>query len=204
MTSGASLSQVVMPFVITYLKEEYGFKGATLITGALILNCCPAAMVFHPVEWHKNTRCNQNSTTTQKELPTVNKNISSTMKSLQRILETSLYNLRLMKSPRIVISVVLIALAFGLFYNVHALVPLIMNEQEFSWQESSLCLTVSGGCNFASKLMTAWLSCRPNARVRPTFLVGLFLLGVGIIGEFYVFVFTVTGYSLKCYVTSCS
>lgn len=183
MTSGASLCQMVMPMVITYLQEEYGFRGAILITGAVILNCVPASMVFHPVEWHRNTPRNHNSITTHKHVPNVNKKISSTKHFLQRILTTSKYNLRLLKSLRILFLVAVISLSHVLFYNVHALVPLIMNEQGNSWQESSLCLTVSGACNLVSKLMTACLSCRPNTIVRPTFIVGLFLCGVGTFGK---------------------
>lgn len=204
MTSGGSLSQMVMPKVFTSLQEEYGYRGATLITGALILHCCPAAMVLHPVEWHRNTRCIQNSITTQKKLPTVDKKLSSAIKVLKRLLKASISNLRLLKSLRSVVFVVTISLAHVLFYNVHALMPLIMNEQGFSWQESSLCMTVSGGCNLICKLLTAFLSCRPNTRVRPTFLLGVCIAGAGTVGELHVFVLTATEYSFKCYVTSSS
>ncbi|KAK3853406.1 hypothetical protein Pcinc_040050 [Petrolisthes cinctipes] len=181
MTSGASISQMVMPLVITHLQEEYGFRGATLITGAILLHCCPAAMIFHPPEWHmKNTP--HTSTITQKELPPVNKKKSSIMRSLRRVLKTTMNNLLLMKSPRVIILVVVNGVAAVIFFNVCTLVPLVMNEQGFSWQESSLCLSVTGGCNLASKILTAWLSCRPNARVRPVFLVGLILYAIGLVG----------------------
>ncbi|KAK4299142.1 hypothetical protein Pmani_028560 [Petrolisthes manimaculis] len=52
-TSGMSVSQIVTPYIITFLQEEYGYKGATLIIGAIILNGCAASLVLHPVEWHR-------------------------------------------------------------------------------------------------------------------------------------------------------
>ncbi|KAK4301962.1 hypothetical protein Pmani_025927 [Petrolisthes manimaculis] len=54
--SGVSMSQIVMPMVITYLQEEYGFRGATLIIGAIVFNGCVAAMVLHPPQWHQSTQ----------------------------------------------------------------------------------------------------------------------------------------------------
>lgn len=39
------------PF-IRYLQEEYGFTGASLIYGAIILNCCIGVSLFQPLEWH--------------------------------------------------------------------------------------------------------------------------------------------------------
>ncbi|KAK4308987.1 hypothetical protein Pmani_019364 [Petrolisthes manimaculis] len=181
MTSGASVSQMVMPLVITYLQEEFGFRGATLITGAILLHCCPAAMIFHPPEWHmKNTP--HTSTITQKELPTVNMKTSSIIISLRRVLKTTMNNLLLMKSPRVIILVVVNGVGAVIFFNVCTLVPLIMNEQGFSWQDSSLCLSVTGGCNLACKILTLMLSCRSNTRVRPFYLVGLTLYAIGLVG----------------------
>ncbi|KAK3889046.1 hypothetical protein Pcinc_006922 [Petrolisthes cinctipes] len=64
MTSGVSISQMVMPLAITFLQEEFGFRGATIITGALVFNCCAAALVLHPVDWHTNVHSSLSSTTT--------------------------------------------------------------------------------------------------------------------------------------------
>ncbi|KAK3850313.1 hypothetical protein Pcinc_042977 [Petrolisthes cinctipes] len=65
--SGASMSQIVMPLVITGLQEEYGFRGATLIIGAIAFNGCVAAMVLHPPQWHQS-RESSSSIVTTKEL----------------------------------------------------------------------------------------------------------------------------------------
>lgn len=53
MSAGISFGGILWPPIITFLQGEYGFKGTTLITAAFVLNNCVAAMVFHPVQWHK-------------------------------------------------------------------------------------------------------------------------------------------------------
>lgn len=48
--------QFLGPPLISILQNHYGFQGATLILGGIILNCCVSAAVFHPVEWHYKHR----------------------------------------------------------------------------------------------------------------------------------------------------
>lgn len=52
MMAGICMGEVVGPPLIRYLQDEYGFKGATMILGAILLNGCVGACFFHPVEWH--------------------------------------------------------------------------------------------------------------------------------------------------------
>lgn len=44
--------QFLGPPLINFLQDEYGFRGATLVLGAIVFNCAVGAAVFHPVEWH--------------------------------------------------------------------------------------------------------------------------------------------------------
>lgn len=53
MMSGICMGQLVGPPVARFLQASYGFKGATLIIGALQLNACVGASFFHPPEWHQ-------------------------------------------------------------------------------------------------------------------------------------------------------
>lgn len=52
MMAGGCTGQVVGPPLIRLLQDEYGFRGATLLLGAILLNCCIGTAFFHPVEWH--------------------------------------------------------------------------------------------------------------------------------------------------------
>ncbi|KAK3863817.1 hypothetical protein Pcinc_030449 [Petrolisthes cinctipes] len=75
--SGASMSQIVMPLVITGLQEEYGFRGATLIIGAIAFNGCVAAMVLHPPQWHQSRESSSSIVTTKESSSFVTKESSS-------------------------------------------------------------------------------------------------------------------------------
>lgn len=44
--------QFLGPPLINFLQAQYGFRGATLVLGAVVFNCAVGAAVFHPVEWH--------------------------------------------------------------------------------------------------------------------------------------------------------
>lgn len=50
--AGTGVGQMVMPIIVRYLLDDYGFKGTALIMGALALNGVVGAALFQPVEWH--------------------------------------------------------------------------------------------------------------------------------------------------------
>ena len=50
--AGMCSSQFAGPPFIRLLQRQLGFKGATFIVSAVLLNCCVGAMFFHPVKWH--------------------------------------------------------------------------------------------------------------------------------------------------------
>ncbi|KAK7066379.1 hypothetical protein SK128_028050 [Halocaridina rubra] len=52
MMAGVCLGQIICPPLIQLLQDEYGFRGATMIVGAIILNGCIGASFFHPIAWH--------------------------------------------------------------------------------------------------------------------------------------------------------
>lgn len=53
MMSGICMGQLVGPPFARYLQASFGFRGATLIIGAVALNSCIGASFFHPFEWHQ-------------------------------------------------------------------------------------------------------------------------------------------------------
>lgn len=52
MMVGSASGIVLGPTVIRILQDEYGYRGATLVLGAILLNGCVGTAFFHPVEWH--------------------------------------------------------------------------------------------------------------------------------------------------------
>ncbi|KAI5639296.1 major facilitator superfamily domain-containing protein [Phthorimaea operculella] len=50
--SGSAFGSIILPPVLRYLLEEYGYKGAVLLLGGIMLNVWAAALLFQPVEEH--------------------------------------------------------------------------------------------------------------------------------------------------------
>lgn len=67
MMAGVCLGQIVGPPLARFLQDEYGFRGATMIIGAILLNGCVGASLFHPVEWHLKKTPRQAKTLSQED-----------------------------------------------------------------------------------------------------------------------------------------
>lgn len=50
--AGTGIGQMIMPQIVRYLLDEYGYRGAVLIVGALSFHGIVGASLFQPVEWH--------------------------------------------------------------------------------------------------------------------------------------------------------
>lgn len=50
--SGSAFGSIILPPALRYLLEEYGYQGAVLILGGIMLNVWAAALLFQPVEEH--------------------------------------------------------------------------------------------------------------------------------------------------------
>lgn len=184
MTSGISSSQMMMPGVITYLQEEYSYRGATLILGAFSLNCCVAAMVLHPVEWHRHPTYTCIRTNIQKNEKILTRGeFNHTSDCVTRIFREVMNTLQYMTSRRVLLIAVQLGMLYTALFNVFALVPFAMREAGFTQLESSFCLGLSGACNMASRLVTALLACCPALKVRYIYLFGSLLSATSVIGK---------------------
>lgn len=65
--AGTGLGQMIMPYIVRLLLDQYGFRGTALIMGALALNGVIGASLFQPVEWHMK-KVNDNCNTEKKML----------------------------------------------------------------------------------------------------------------------------------------
>lgn len=89
--AGTNVGQMIMPYIVRVLLDEYGFKGTTLVMGAFALNGVVGAALFQPVKWHTK-RFNENHFNEKKMLlqPCKHKNIDSNENNLSD-LETNDY-----------------------------------------------------------------------------------------------------------------
>ncbi|XP_069959943.1 monocarboxylate transporter 14-like isoform X1 [Cherax quadricarinatus] len=52
MTAGIGLGNFMGPLLIEHLQDEYGFQGATMILGAILLHGFVGTTLYQPVQWH--------------------------------------------------------------------------------------------------------------------------------------------------------
>ncbi|XP_071524045.1 monocarboxylate transporter 12-B-like [Panulirus ornatus] len=153
--------QLLGPPLIHYLQSEYGFDGATLILGGIVLHCCVGAAVFHPVEWHvKSHLCHTVS----------NKNVnvdqhcdtSSTSechwKWLVRLTQSTIADLYILRSARALIIALGATFIFNSYLNFLAFVPFSMQESGFGLQDAAWCVSVSAMCNMLTRIVISSLT----------------------------------------------
>lgn len=68
MMSAVSLGQAIGPPIIRFLQDKFGFKGATMIFGAIMLHSCVGVCFFHPVQWHMKKPHQRNVEQTEEEV----------------------------------------------------------------------------------------------------------------------------------------
>ncbi|RXG52527.1 Monocarboxylate transporter 9, partial [Armadillidium vulgare] len=51
-TIGGCVSNFLGPILANYMLEHYGYMGASLIFGAILLNQCVGGALYQPIEWH--------------------------------------------------------------------------------------------------------------------------------------------------------
>ncbi|KAL7639974.1 UNVERIFIED_CONTAM: hypothetical protein RMT77_009388 [Armadillidium vulgare] len=49
---GGCISNFLGPILANYMLEHYGYMGASLIFGAILLNQCVGGALYQPIEWH--------------------------------------------------------------------------------------------------------------------------------------------------------
>ncbi|XP_070000122.1 monocarboxylate transporter 12-B isoform X2 [Penaeus vannamei] len=142
LVTGVSCGPIFGPLLVRYLQESLGFKGATLITGAVVFNACVGASVFRPI--HKDSGDSKKS----KKLCGL----------ILRVICSTVTNVRVLKSPRAVIIAVSGALTLNSWLNFLTLVPFAVQAAGYSFQEAAWCVTASAVCILIASLGISLLS----------------------------------------------
>ncbi|XP_037791460.1 monocarboxylate transporter 12-like, partial [Penaeus monodon] len=175
MMVGLSAGQMAGPLLINYLQVEYGYLGGTLVLSAIVLNCCVGAAVFQPVEWHvkkANRKLSNNNNTKASRRPKADEVEAPRYSALARVFNTTLNNLKLLKSSRILIIALSSALNMISYLNFLMMVPFVLQTIGYSMQETTWCVSVSGLCNMVSRLVVSALTDCPGFSMRGCYMAG--------------------------------
>lgn len=170
--AGACTGQMAGPPLITYLQQEYGFRGATIIMAALLLNSCVAAAVFHPVEWHTGKSSRNYRNTDSKPSLDNSKKENRCCVTLQQIFSTLVTNFKILKSPKTLIILFGACFIQAGYLNFFSIVPFVMVGEGYTQEEASWCMSVSGICNLVTRLVVCPLTDWPRCSKRACYMVG--------------------------------
>lgn len=143
--AGTGTGQALMPHLVGYLLEFYGFSGAVLIMGGLAWNGLVGGSLFQPVDWHmakkkKNRKRNRVKTPEMvlekvKEANNVSQNkiqvrFKDRLKSLGKQI-SELLDLKLLCDPSFLILTLGLALAYTASINFSMIYPLYLQVGSF-------------------------------------------------------------------------
>lgn len=179
MNLGISTGQMAGPLLISYLQGLYGFCGSTLILSAIVLNCCVGASVFQPVEWHTKRRRSRKKSEAERGL--VPEEEKGALKAAARFFCHVFQNLKLLRSPRVLVIALGSSLNTTGFLNFLMMAPFALQAAGHSLEESSWCMSVFGLCNLVMRLLVSSLTDWPRFSKRGCYMAGTALAFVSVI-----------------------
>ena len=172
MTAGLCVGGMIGPPMITYLQEQFGFKGATLIVAAFSLHICVASTVYRPVQ--KGNKVKVKESTVPRPGPC--QLMCQMICSLGR-------NCLLLKSPRVLIIAGASSFITSIFLNMFMLVPFVMESKGYSQETAAWCMSVMNLCNLAGRLVVSSCSDMAWYSVLVTVIIFSALMSVTTIGN---------------------
>ncbi|KAF5308921.1 hypothetical protein FQR65_LT00003 [Abscondita terminalis] len=186
--AGTGVGQMLIPQVVRFLLDEYGYQGTTLILGALCLNGLPGALFFHPVKWHMKTtelldsekqplltkdirrpRCSTEKSDNDEVLLYEENTESKTC--LKKVAD--FFNFELLKDWRFLHIIIGLALVYTCTVAFNMLLPFFLqNCVGLTRAETALCMSLLSGADIISRCTLPFITKCLHISHRTTFLIG--------------------------------
>ena len=161
---------MIGPPLVTYLQEQFGFRGATLIVAAFALHICVAAAMFRP-----------------KQEPSKVRESTATHPGPCQLMHQGIYSLgrncMLLKSPRVAIITIGFCFVIGIYLNFFLLVPFVMEARDHTQETAAWCMSICNLTNLAASLIISSFSDMAWFSVLGCFLAFSILLSLTTIGK---------------------
>lgn len=205
MSSGGCIGGMVGAPAVTFLQEQFGFRGGTFIVAAFALNQCLAGALFRPLEKPNNVRKATENTDMEakdkerkgkenKHMVANNSVGESTSADIGedktghlgvvRQMASSLgMSLKLIKSTHVDLLIAGGTLIIVVYMNLFALVPFVFLEYGHTQEAAAECLSVANVFNLASRFLMAICSDFPWLNIRGCFIIFAVLASILTAGE---------------------
>ncbi|XP_018024858.1 monocarboxylate transporter 6 [Hyalella azteca] len=196
-SAGIPIGYVIFPLLIRYLQEEYGFSGAVLIHGGLLLNCTVACALFRPLKSPQvlcrkrevNSRTDgqrtdplllQTTDTTKTIVPETETGAQSLTfcELCADILKTTNINLKGMKNRTLLLLSLSVALFLVSTMNYVSMLPFAMRAHGYSANEASYAVSLTGIGNIAVRVLVACIADSKWVNRKYVYITGLIIVSV--------------------------
>ncbi|XP_063603930.1 monocarboxylate transporter 12-B-like [Penaeus indicus] len=165
LVAGVSCGPILGSLLVSFLQESLGFKGATLITGAVVFNACVGASLFRPLQ----------------KKPGDSEKGKNLYRLMLRVIWSTVTDISVLKSPRAAIIAVSGALTLNSWLNFLTLVPFAVQAAGYSFQDAAWCVTASAVGNLIGSLGISVLLDCPLFNMRISCMVCTAIIGASIL-----------------------
>lgn len=187
--SGSGIALVLSAPFLTYLNEEYSFRGCALILSGLCLNLCVAAMVFHPVEWHMDSPYLNFGKAIVKDQLISFANTGKVCVVLQNMWKGASNTLGLITSPHAVLLSIIVASNIGIFVNLWTFTSFVIRHEGYTVDEASFIMSVAAACNIGGRFVSIVLGCCVKRKSHIIYVLGT-ILSIGTLIGMYCLLLT--------------
>lgn len=182
--AGTGFGQMIMPHIVRNLLEEYGYRGATFILGALALNGIVGASLFQPIKWHmKQVEITESDALISRpksdmKLTNVVDSPTPEPKTLWAKISKTL-DLNLLKDPVFLNITIGLSLVYTVSIFFSMLFPFFLQTGAgLTRGQTATCMSVLAGADILSRLTIPIFSKWIGIGARTTFFFGIFGLAL--------------------------
>lgn len=171
--AGTGLGQMLMPQIIGFLLNKYGFRGATLIVGGLALHGVIGACLSEPVKLHFKDERQQ---LLDKEIKSETETLTPKITFLRQIINAM--DLEFLKDLTFLNISFGLALAYTASINFSLLFPYFLQQDVgLNLKNTATCMSTLAGADLLSRLTLPSITDRFKISCRMVFLTGAICLG---------------------------
>ncbi|KAF2368356.1 Major facilitator superfamily [Trinorchestia longiramus] len=191
-SAGIPIGYIIFPVLIRYLQDEFGFFGATIIHGALLLNCCVASALFRPLKKSKAPHPKSSETliaesrgleplltNNSKNDPTSNPETPEPLTwrgVFSDVLKTTFNNLKCMKHTPLLLTTVSIAVFLTGTMNYLSMLPFALRQHGYSAKEASYALSMTGVGNIVIRIAVSFVADAKWFNRKYAYILGLIIM----------------------------
>ncbi|XP_035694194.1 monocarboxylate transporter 13-like [Branchiostoma floridae] len=171
---GSGVGIFALPPLFQFLIDEFGWRGALLIVGGLLLNSCVCGALMKPIHLEEDRSQEQVDSGSQGN---TNLKMTTTLVSIgQKVIETFDFTL-LKQRPFLVYSVSSFGTSLG---NSMIFVHLVAHAQDIGVEktQAAFLLSIMGISEAVSRLINGWLSDRRKISKVYYYMIGIAGLGI--------------------------